>query len=280
MDVKAIWLLLVEKVTAAPATMISAGTAIAAVIAIIKFGSKILDIILNPRIEKVVDKKIIDKMLNEKIEKYLSNINHKQLSTDAHLSRMISHLLLETSKEKKPKEYVWAIGWAFRSFQRYANIYKENEKNYNDFAGDLIKIIADSMGIISNLEITELHEQIKGNNRLNRKTVRMVKDIFDFYENEQSRKLLNNCASVIDYDDFRLLCKNFVQLIILSCPLPANDKSTLENIESKLKDISTYKESEMFNKIVESIDKSVISNLKKDISSSVEKIQNSAVTNR
>jgi hypothetical protein len=151
--------------------------------------------------------------IDELIKPRLDDLSNEIKRTDAHLSRMIALFL---NKDKTVSYNIWALGWCFRSLNRYSSLdpKKTGIDEYKDFIDMIQTILQKSMGEFTSKIKNNLSIQIQdiGNDYINdflecvgsqvkdesygevgdelRTAFRAFKDIFDFeFSISDSRKI-------------------------------------------------------------------------------------------
>lgn len=124
-----------------------------------------------------------DKQNSElKYQKYVD----KLLVAEGHLSRMVSYVLLNSSRDKYQSELnnakydgsshpYWAIGWASKSLIRYLKCFSGNmDKHKNKFVDDCVRYIVDANNAMNSQGLSR-----KSSNEAKEKMIRAYVDITD-----------------------------------------------------------------------------------------------------
>jgi hypothetical protein len=189
--------------------------------------------------------------IDDMIKPRLDDLNNEIKRTDAHLSRMIALFL---NKDKTVSYNIWAVGWCFRSLNRYASLNpkKTGINEYRDFIDMIQIILKKSMDEFASKIKNNLRIQIQDigtytNGFLNcvesqirdesfgegedefRTAFRAFKDIFDFeFSISDSRKI--NAEMIIPFRNISRDIGVFAQVLFLAY---ANNKK--HGLKEKIK---------------------------------------------
>jgi len=173
------------------------------------------------------------------LAKIVYYLNHKQLVSDSHLSRMNAWHL------HKSGEYLWSIGWAVRSLKRLALV-KEQQFAidgsfiYSDMVDELFDLIVSSIESINSLISRKEIETVKGffhrKNSLSRVSIRAFKDVSDFFDKTECEYLLQQKHRIA-----RTLVYNFVNLVFIAEVI---EKEDIDSVRNSIKALSWYREEE------------------------------------
>jgi len=188
----------------------------------------------------------------DKLQFTVFYLNYKQMTSDAHLSRMICYFLLVE------KKYLWSLGWAGRSLKRYGTIQPqqvtiEKKFKYGDFIEDITEyVVAAIEGIVEAIELgadKKVEEMFKKNGAISRETIRFYKDISDFLQKEFCSELMGNRHPIM-----LSILHTFIKVLVRKNFLDEHD---LEMLRLYVAKISWFQTSDLrfIGKIEKEIDK-------------------------